>query len=138
MFCSLLTVNTMALKFVIQRLSIIYNEVFGILHNSYRDRYWRESAFKGIDLVCSALDEAYGAGKVSLVSAAFRWLNHHSQMKPEYNGEWEKGMRSFLIPQTTIQRKCTPHLTTCLTSYNGCASPSCLIRMLCKAIILCF
>ena len=53
----------------------------------YRDRYWRESTFKGVELVRSALDEAYGAGKVSLVSAAFRWLNHHSQMKPEHKGE---------------------------------------------------
>ena len=54
---------------------------------SYRDRYWRESTFKGVEMVRSALDEAYGAGKVSLVSAAFRWLNHHSQMKPKHNGE---------------------------------------------------
>ena len=38
-------------------------------------------------MVRSALDEAYGAGKVSLVSAAFRWLQHHSQMKPECNGK---------------------------------------------------
>ena len=38
-------------------------------------------------MVRSALDEAYGAGKVSMVSAAFRWLHHHSQMKPESNGE---------------------------------------------------
>ena len=38
-------------------------------------------------MVRSALDEAYGAGKVSLVSAAFRWLQHHSQMKTECNGE---------------------------------------------------
>ena len=36
-------------------------------------------------MVRSALDEAYGAGKVTLVSAAFRWLNHHSQMKPKHN-----------------------------------------------------
>ena len=55
-----------------------------------RQRYWRESTFKGVEMVRSALDEAYGAGKVSLVSAAFRWLNHHSQMKPECNGEWER------------------------------------------------
>ena len=40
-------------------------------------------------MVRSALDEAYGAGKVTLVSAAFRWLNHHSQMKPKHNGEGE-------------------------------------------------
>ena len=34
-----------------------------------------------------ALDESYGADKVSLVSAAFRWLNHHSQLSPEHDGE---------------------------------------------------
>jgi len=63
-----------------------------MLYISLRKRYWRESTFKGIDLVRSALDEVYGAGKVSLVSAAFRWLTHHSQMKPEFNGEWQKDM----------------------------------------------
>ena len=41
----------------------------------YRDRYWRESVFRGVELVRKALDESYGADKVSLVSAAFRWLN---------------------------------------------------------------
>lgn len=54
----------------------------------YRERFWRESTFQGIELVRGALDQAYGAGKVSLVSAAFRWLNHHSLMQPEYNGGW--------------------------------------------------
>ena len=54
---------------------------------SYRDRYWRESTLKGVELVRKALDETYGAGKVSLVSASFRWLSHHSLMKPECNGE---------------------------------------------------
>ena len=62
---------------------------FWYITYSYRDRYWRESTFKGVEMVRSALDEAYGAGKVSLVSAAFRWLNHHSQMKPKHNGEGE-------------------------------------------------
>ena len=33
------------------------------------------------------LEEVYGADQVSLVSATFRWLNHHSAMKPENNGE---------------------------------------------------
>ena len=61
-----------------------------VIH-SFREQYWRESTFNGLKLVRSALDEAFGAGKVSLISAAFRWLNHHSQMKPEYNGEWESG-----------------------------------------------
>jgi len=54
-----------------------------------------ESAFKGIDLVRSALDEVYAAGEVSLVSAAFRWLNRHSQMKPEFNSEWQKGIYEY-------------------------------------------
>ena len=36
-----------------------------------RQRYWHESTFKGVEMVRSALDEAYGTGKVSLVSAAF-------------------------------------------------------------------
>ena len=62
---------------------------FWYITYSYRDRYWRESTFKGVEMVRSALDEAYGAGKVSLVSAAFRWLHHHSQMKPKHNGEGE-------------------------------------------------
>ena len=52
----------------------------------YRDRYWRESVFKGVELVRGALDESYGVGKVSLVSAAYRWLNHHSQLSPEHGG----------------------------------------------------
>jgi len=40
-----------------------------------------------------------GAGKVSLVSAAFRWLNHHSQMKPEFNGKENQCLHaSCLIP----------------------------------------
>ena len=37
--------------------------------------------FDGLELVRKALDEAYGKDKVSLVSAAFRWMNHHSQLK---------------------------------------------------------
>ena len=37
--------------------------------------------FDGVEMVRKALDEAYGKDKVSLVSAAFRWMNHHSLMK---------------------------------------------------------
>ena len=48
---------------------------------SYRDRYWRESTFKGVELIVRTLDEVYGEGKVSLVSATFRWMNHHSKMR---------------------------------------------------------
>lgn len=47
----------------------------------YRDRFWRESVFDGVELVRKALDEAYGKDQVSLVSAVFRWMNHHSKMK---------------------------------------------------------
>ena len=71
------------------RVPSLHALVFIFVTYSYRDRYWRESTFKGVEMVRSALDEAYGAGKVSLVSAAFRWLNHHSQMKPKHNGEGE-------------------------------------------------
>ena len=54
---------------------------------SYRKRFWRESVFEGVDLVRAALDESYGPGQVNLVSAAFRWLNHHSQMSPDCGGQ---------------------------------------------------
>ena len=48
-----------------------------------------------MELVRKTLEEVYGADEVSMVgadevsmvSATFRWLNHHSAMKPEYNGE---------------------------------------------------
>ena len=46
----------------------------------YRDRYWRESTFDGLNLVRSALDKDYGKDKVSLLSATMRWMNHHSKM----------------------------------------------------------
>lgn len=55
---------------------------------SYHDRYWRPSAFDGVQLVQVALDKAYGPGEVNLVSAVFRWLNHHSCMSPEYGGSY--------------------------------------------------
>lgn len=46
----------------------------------YRDRFWRESTFKGVELIKRTLDEVYGEDQVSLVSAALRWMNHHSYM----------------------------------------------------------
>ena len=57
-------------------------------HCRYRDRYWRESSFRGMELVRKTLEEVYGSDNVSMVSATFRWLNHHSAMKLEYNGEF--------------------------------------------------
>ena len=58
------------------------------IHCRYRDRYWRESSFRGMELVRKTLEEVYGSDKVSMVSATFRWLNHHSAMKSDYNGEF--------------------------------------------------
>ncbi len=52
----------------------------------YRDRFWRETVFNGIKGIRNALDEVYGLNNVDLVSATFRWMNHHSAMKKEYGG----------------------------------------------------
>ena len=57
---------------------------------SYRDRFWRPSVFEGLRLVRAALDKSYGTDQVSLVSAAFRWLNHHSLMTPDSGGQLDK------------------------------------------------
>ena len=40
-----------------------------------------------MELVRKTLEEVYGVDKVSMIDATFRWLNHHSAMKPEYNGK---------------------------------------------------
>ncbi|TRY91805.1 hypothetical protein DNTS_012062 [Danionella cerebrum] len=48
---------------------------------AYRDRYWKESHFRGIDGVQKALEAAYGSEKPSLTSAAIRWMYHHSQLR---------------------------------------------------------
>ncbi|CAI8054992.1 Aflatoxin B1 aldehyde reductase member 2 [Geodia barretti] len=50
----------------------------------YCDRFWRKSVFDGLDLVRAALDESYGVGQVAMISAALRWLNHHSQLSPDH------------------------------------------------------
>ena len=42
--------------------------------------------FEGVDLIQKALDDAYGLGKVSMVSAALQWLCHHSELSPEHHG----------------------------------------------------
>ena len=53
---------------------------------SYQDRFWRKPVFEGVDLIEKALDDAYGVGKVSMVSAALQWLCHHSELSPEHHG----------------------------------------------------
>ena len=42
--------------------------------------------FQGIAGVRAALDTAYGEGKVAMVSAVFRWMNHHSVLKKDCGG----------------------------------------------------
>jgi len=52
----------------------------------YRDRYWRESVFTGVDGIKESLTSVYGSGKVSVANAAMRWMVHHSQLDPKYGG----------------------------------------------------
>ena len=42
--------------------------------------------FQGVVGVRQALDDVYGPGEVTIVSAAFRWLSHHSLMKQQHSG----------------------------------------------------
>jgi aflatoxin B1 aldehyde reductase len=51
--------------------------------------------FDGVDLIRKALDDSYGVNKVSLVSAAFRWLNHHSLLSPDHGDGIILGMSSM-------------------------------------------
>lgn len=44
-------------------------------------RYWKKSHFQAIEVVLQALETAYGSEKPSLISAAMRWMYHHSQLK---------------------------------------------------------
>ena len=53
---------------------------------SYHERFWRKAVFEGVDMIQQALIKSYGVNKVSLVSAAFRWLNHHSLLSPDHGG----------------------------------------------------
>ena len=53
--------------------------------DSYQNRYWRKIVFDGVAKIRQSLDEAYGVDKVSITSATFRWMNHHSAMRQ--NGE---------------------------------------------------
>lgn len=46
----------------------------------YKDRYWKPCFFEAIDGVKDALTKERIS---SLTEATFRWMLHHSQMKPE-------------------------------------------------------
>ncbi|KAM4016847.1 aflatoxin B1 aldehyde reductase member 2-like [Anomaloglossus baeobatrachus] len=48
---------------------------------TYRSRYWKKYHFEAIDMVQTALQEAYGAARPSLTAAALRWMYHHSKLQ---------------------------------------------------------
>lgn len=50
---------------------------------AYQDRYWKQSHFQAIDVVQKALETVYGSKKPTMISAAMRWMYHHSQLKGE-------------------------------------------------------
>ena len=57
----------------------------------YRDRFWKEQNFHGIELVSKALKDTYGVNdngelRVSLIDASLRWLKYHSMLLGEQNG----------------------------------------------------
>ena len=52
----------------------------------YRERFWRESIFTGVECIKESLTSAYGNDKVSVANAAMRWLVHHSQLDPRHGG----------------------------------------------------
>uniref|UniRef100_A0A8D0CVL3 Aldo-keto reductase family 7, member A3 (aflatoxin aldehyde reductase) n=1 Tax=Sander lucioperca TaxID=283035 RepID=A0A8D0CVL3_SANLU len=62
---------------------------------AYRDRYWKQSQFKAIDVVQKVLETVYGSEKPTLTSAAMRWLYHHSQLKGDLGDGVIIGMSSM-------------------------------------------
>ncbi|XP_054639943.1 aflatoxin B1 aldehyde reductase member 3 [Dunckerocampus dactyliophorus] len=61
----------------------------------YRDRYWKQSHFQAIEVVLKALTTAYGSNPPTLLSAAIRWMYHHSQLKSELGDGVIIGMSSI-------------------------------------------
>ncbi|XP_065837842.1 aflatoxin B1 aldehyde reductase member 2-like [Oscarella lobularis] len=62
----------------------------GIWAEKYRDRFWKEQNFHGIELVSKALKDTYGVNdngelRVSLIDASLRWLKYHSMLLGEQN-----------------------------------------------------
>ncbi|KAG8598549.1 hypothetical protein GDO81_002653 [Engystomops pustulosus] len=57
-------------------------------------RYWKKHHFQAIDLVQSALQEAYGEDRPSLTSAALRWMYHHSKLQGSQGDAVILGMSS--------------------------------------------
>uniref|UniRef100_A0A8C8TJ92 Aldo-keto reductase family 7, member A5 (aflatoxin aldehyde reductase) n=1 Tax=Peromyscus maniculatus bairdii TaxID=230844 RepID=A0A8C8TJ92_PERMB len=61
----------------------------------YRDWFWKEGYFKGIDLVKKALQTTYGSSAPSMTSAALRWMYHHSQLQGTQGDAVILGMSSL-------------------------------------------
>ncbi|XP_058531949.1 aflatoxin B1 aldehyde reductase member 3 [Ochotona princeps] len=68
----------------------------------YKDRYWTEEHFKGIELVQKALQAAYGANAPSLTSATLRWMYHHSQLKDAHGDAVILGLSSLQQLETNL------------------------------------
>uniref|UniRef100_A0A8C1AWR9 NADP-dependent oxidoreductase domain-containing protein n=1 Tax=Cyprinus carpio carpio TaxID=630221 RepID=A0A8C1AWR9_CYPCA len=62
---------------------------------TYRDRYWKESHFQGIDGIRKALEAAYVSEKPTLTSAAIRWMYHHSHLRGDLGDGVIIGMSSM-------------------------------------------
>ncbi|XP_061640008.1 aflatoxin B1 aldehyde reductase member 3 [Phyllopteryx taeniolatus] len=60
----------------------------------YRDRYWKQSHFQAIEVVQKALEVAYSPTPPTLLSAAMRWMYHHSQLKGDLGDGVVIGMSS--------------------------------------------
>ena len=99
------------------------------IHYRYRDRYWRQSLFTGIEKVKKSLESVYGAGKVSLANAAVRWMVHHSQLDPKYGGELMSNVlysiylgKSSMLPSIVLrnlQLKVKTNLTSSQVTQNS-------------------
>lgn len=50
----------------------------------YRDRYWKQEYFEAVEMIKRSLADTYGEDAVPVAEAAFRWIYHHSALKPEY------------------------------------------------------
>ncbi|XP_070815260.1 aflatoxin B1 aldehyde reductase member 3 [Chaetodon trifascialis] len=62
---------------------------------AYQDRYWKRSHFQAIEVVQKALETVYGSKKPTMISAAMRWMYHHSQLKGEVGDGVIIGMSSM-------------------------------------------